>query len=71
MMNNFSKCSEVHLKINFVVISEMKVYLVKLFLLNIHKALQVYLIWTSLNATNLLRIVNFFLRKLLASLSLK
>ena len=41
-MNNFSKCSEVHFKINFV-ISEMKVYLVKLFLLNIHEALQVYL----------------------------
>ena len=70
MMNYFSKCSEVHLKINFV-ISEMKVYLVKFFLLNIHEALQVYLISTSRNVTNLLRIFNFFLRKLLASLSLK
>ena len=70
MMNYFSKCSEVPIKINFV-ISEMKVYLVRFFLLNIHEALQVYLISTSLNVTNLLRIFNFFLRKLLASLSLK
>ena len=70
MMSYFSKCLEMHLKINFV-ISEMKVYLVKFFLLNIHETLQVYLIWTSLNVTNLLRIFNFFLRKLLASLSLK
>ena len=37
MMNYFSKSSEVHLKINFV-ISEMKVCLVKLFLLNIQSA---------------------------------
>ena len=70
MMKYFSKCSEVHVKINFV-ISEMKVYLVRFVLLNIHEALQVYLIWASLNVTNLLRIFNFFLRKLLASLSLK
>ena len=70
MMSYFSKYLEMHLKINFV-ISEMKVYLVKFFLLNIHEALQVYLIWTSLNVTNLLRIFNFFLRKLLASLNLK
>ena len=48
----------------------MKVYLVKFFLLIIHEA-TVFLIWTSLNGTNLLRIFNFFLRKLLASLSLK
>ena len=60
MMNYFSKCSEVQLKINFV-ISEMKVYLVKFSLLNIHEALQVYLTWTSRNVTNLLRIFNFFL----------
>ena len=59
MINYFSKCSEVHVKINFV-ISEMKVCLVKFFLLNIHEALQVYLIWTSPNVTNLLRIFNFF-----------
>ena len=58
-MNYFSKCSEVQVKINFV-ISEMKVYLVKFFPLNIHEALQVYLIWTSLNVTKLLRIFNFF-----------
>ena len=70
MMNYFSKCSEVHLKINFV-ISEMKVYFVKFFLLNIDDALQVYLIWTTLNVINLLRIYNFFLRQLPASLSLK
>ena len=69
-MNYFSKCSEVQLKINFV-ISEMKVYLVKFSLLNIHEALQVYLTWTSRNVTNLLRIFNFFLWKLQASLSLK
>ena len=37
MRNYFLKCSEVHLKINFV-ISEMKVYRVKFFLLNIHEA---------------------------------
>ena len=37
MMNYFSKSSEVHLKINFA-ISEMKVYLVKLFLLSIQSA---------------------------------
>ena len=37
MRNYFSKWSEVHLKINFI-ISEMKVYLVKFFLLNIHEA---------------------------------
>ena len=53
-MNYFSKCLEVHLKTNFV-ISEMKVYVVKFFLLNIHEALQVYLIWTSCNVTDLLR----------------
>ena len=35
--NYFSKCSEVHLKINFVN-SDMEVYFVKFFLLNIHKA---------------------------------
>ena len=35
--NYFSKWSEVYLKINFI-ISDMKVYLVKFFLLNIHKA---------------------------------
>ena len=35
--NYFSKCSEVHLKINLV-ISEMKEYLAKFFLLNIHEA---------------------------------
>ena len=69
-MNYFSKCSEVQLKINFV-ISEMKVYLVKFSLLNIHEALQVYLTWTSRNVTNLLRIFNFFLWKLQASLRLK
>ena len=69
-MNYFSKCSEVQLKINFV-ISEMKVYLVKFSLLNIHEALQVYLIGTSRNVTNLLRIFNFFVWKLRAPLSLK
>ena len=38
MRNYFWKCSEVvHLKINFV-ISDMEVYLVKFFLLNIHEA---------------------------------
>ena len=37
MRNYFSKCSEVHLKINFV-ISDMIVYLVKFFLLNINEA---------------------------------
>ena len=37
MRNYFSKCSEVHLEINFV-ISEMKVYPVKFFFLNIHEA---------------------------------
>ena len=37
MMNYFSKCSEEHLKINFV-ISEMKVYLVQVFLLNTYEA---------------------------------
>ena len=36
MKNYFSKCSEVHLKINFV-ISEMKGYVVKFLLLNIHE----------------------------------
>ena len=69
-MNYFSKCSEVQLKINFV-ISEMKVYLVKFSLLNIHEALQVYFTWTSRSVTNLLRIFNFFLWKLQASLRLK
>ena len=59
MMNYFSKWSEVHLKINFV-IGEMKVYFVMFLLLNIHEALQVYLIWTSLNVTNLLRVFDFF-----------
>ena len=38
--NYFSKCSEVHLKINFV-ISDMKMYLVKFFLVNIHEATNV------------------------------
>ena len=61
-MNYFSKCSEVHVKINFV-ISEMKVYLIKFFLLNIHEALQVYLIWENLNVTNFLRILIFFYEK--------
>ena len=61
-MNYYSKCSEVHLKINFV-ISEIKVYLVRFLLVNIHEALQIYLIWTSLNVTNLLRIFNFFSTK--------
>ena len=37
MRNYFSKCSEVHLKINFI-ISDMEVYLLKFFLLNIHEA---------------------------------
>ena len=37
MRNYFSKCSEVHLKINFV-ISDMIVYLVKFFLVNINEA---------------------------------
>ena len=37
MRNYFSKSSEVHLKINFV-ISDMVAYLVKFFLLNIHEA---------------------------------
>ena len=37
MRNYFSKSSEVHLKINFV-ISEIKVYLVRFFLLNIPEA---------------------------------
>ena len=35
--NYFSKCSEVHLKRN-VVTSDMEVYLVKFFFLNIHEA---------------------------------
>ena len=35
--NYFSKCSEVHLMVNFV-INDMEVYLVKFFLLNIHEA---------------------------------
>ena len=35
--NYFSKYSEVHLKINFVII-DMEVYLVKFFLVNIHEA---------------------------------
>ena len=58
-MNYFSKCSEVQVKNNFV-ISEMKVYLVKFFLLDIHEALQAYLIWTSLNVTNLYAYLIFF-----------
>ena len=66
-MNYFSKCSEEHIKINFV-ISEMKGYLVKFFLVNIHKALQIYLIWTSLNNTNF---YTFFTLISMASLSLK
>ena len=37
MRNYFSKCSEVHVKINFV-INDMVVYLVKFFLLNIYEA---------------------------------
>ena len=37
MRNYFSKSSEVHLKINFV-ISDMVTYLLKFFLLNIHEA---------------------------------
>ena len=38
MRNVFLKCSEVvHLKINFI-INDMEVYLVKFFVLNIHKA---------------------------------
>ena len=37
MRSYFSKCPEVHLKINFV-ISEMKVYVVRVLFLNIHKA---------------------------------
>ena len=37
MRNHFSKCSGAHLKINFV-ISDMVVYLVKFFLLNIYEA---------------------------------
>ena len=70
MRNYFWKCSEVvHLKINFV-ISDMEVYLVKFFLLNIHEAAGLLDLDKS-NVTNLLRIFNFFLRKLLASLSLK
>ena len=36
MRNYFSKSSEAHLKINFV-ISDMVVYLVKFFLLNIYE----------------------------------
>ena len=70
-MNYFSKYSEgseVHLKIDFV-ISQMKVYLVKFFLVNNHEV-------TSLpgQASTLLNYyacVIFFLRKLLALLSLK
>ena len=69
MRNYFSKCSEIHLEINFV-ISDMEVYLVKFFLLNIHEAAGLLDLDKS-NVTNLLRIFNFFLRKLLASLSLK
>ena len=69
MRNYFSKCSEVQLKIKFV-ISDMEVYLVKFFLLNIHEAAGLLDLDKS-NVTNLLRIFNFFLRKLLASLSLK
>ena len=61
--NYFSKYSEVQLEINFV-ISEIKVYLEKFFLLNIHEAKsQVYLIWTSRNVTHLLHIFNFFSKK--------
>ena len=37
MRDYISKCSEVHLKINFF-ISDMKVYLVKFFFRNIHEA---------------------------------
>ena len=55
MRNYFSKCSEVHLKINFIII-DMEVYLVKLFRLNIHEA-------TGPNVSNLLRIFNFFSTK--------
>ena len=70
MKNYFWKCSEVvHLKINFV-ISDMEVYLVKFFLLNIREAAGLLDLDKS-SVTNLLRIFNFLLRKLLASLSLK
>ena len=57
------------LKINFVIIN-MVVYLVKFFLLNFHEATGL-LDLKSLNFSNLKRIFNFFLRKLLASLNLK
>ena len=49
------------LKINFV-INDMKVYHAMFFLLNIHEA-TVYLVWTSINFTNLLRIFDFFSTK--------
>ena len=59
----------VHLKIDFV-ISDIVVYVVKFFLLNIQEATRL-LDLDKPNVTNLLRIFNFFLRKLLALLSLK
>ena len=59
----------VHLKIDFV-ISDIVVYIVKFFLLNIQEATRL-LDLDKPNVNNLLRIFNFFLRKLLALLSLK
>ena len=59
----------VHLKIDFV-ISDIVVYVVKFFLLNIQEATRL-LDLDKPNVTNLLRIFNFFLRKLMALLSLK
>ena len=56
--NYFSECSGVLLKINFV-INELKVYLVKFFLLNIHEVTSL-LNLRNISVTNLLRIFIFF-----------
>ena len=59
--NYFSKYSEVQLEINFV-ISKMKVYLEKFFLLNIHEATSL-LDQDKPQITNSLQIFNFFSTK--------
>ena len=69
LRNYFSKCSEVHLKIKFV-ISNMKVYLVKFLLLNVHEATSP-LDLDKPQYHKFMTHIYFFSTKLLFSLSLK
>ena len=66
MRNCFSKCSEVHLKITFV-ISNMEVYLAKFFFLNIHEVTGLL----DLYKPQRRYFITHIYQKLLASLSLK